>query len=282
MPPPRREIGGYWEQRLGEHSGLRGVGWLGLGESFNRWMYAVRAQVFARSVRSAVGDDVELLDVLDVGSGTGFYLDRWRRLGAASVTGSDLTRVAVQRLRSSHPSSRIVELDLATGERLPLEGPFDAVSAMDVLFHIVDEDDYRQALANLSSLVAEGGLLVLSENFLSRAAVKGEQQVSRSASHINGALREAGFEPLSLRPVFWLMNTPVDSPSRLLHHWWSLLARAVSAHEAVGFVLGGILFPLELALVRALRTGPSTKLMVCRKALSATHEPPGTRYTAIR
>ena len=38
---------------------------------------------------------------LDVGSGTGFYVQAWRDLGAGSVTGCDLTQAAVDRLRSA-------------------------------------------------------------------------------------------------------------------------------------------------------------------------------------
>ncbi|MDQ3648091.1 MAG: class I SAM-dependent methyltransferase [Actinomycetota bacterium] len=265
MPPAPRENGGYWEQRLGRHRGLKGVGWLGLGESFNRWMYGVRGQAFGWAVREAADGRIASLDVLDVGSGTGFYLERWRRLGAASVTASDLTQVAVDRLRARHPGLIVARLDLASGDPLPLRGPYDAISAMDVLFHIVEEEGYRRALANLSSLLAPGGLLILSENLLSRSTVSGDQQVSRSLGEITEALAEAGFQALSVRPMFCLMNTPVDSSSRLLHRWWSLLARAVSAHDAVGFVVGGLLYPVELALVRLLPTGPSTKLMVCRR-----------------
>ena len=39
---------GYWEQRLSEHYTLGGVGYLGLGEGFNDWMYRVRRHVFLK------------------------------------------------------------------------------------------------------------------------------------------------------------------------------------------------------------------------------------------
>ena len=37
---------------------------------------------------------------------------------------------------------------------------------MDVLFHIVDDEGYARAIRNLAALLAPGGLLVLTENFL--------------------------------------------------------------------------------------------------------------------
>ena len=34
----------YWSDRLAKSYSLMGVGWLSLGEPFNRWMYRVRRQ----------------------------------------------------------------------------------------------------------------------------------------------------------------------------------------------------------------------------------------------
>ena len=70
---------------------------------------------------------------------------------------------------------------------------------------------------------------------------------------------------VDVRPMFWLMNTPVNSQSRLLRLWWRLLSRAVGVHDRLGFVLGAAVYPVELTLVRALPGGPSTRLMTCRK-----------------
>src|ERR1700716_316355 len=82
----------YWESRLSSHLSVRGVGYLGYGVPFNRWMYRVRKNVFRRVLRD-LSLTLPALDVLDVGAGTGFYVDLWRSAGAGSVTAFDLTRV---------------------------------------------------------------------------------------------------------------------------------------------------------------------------------------------
>src|SRR4051812_15466128 len=92
----------YWEDRLDRHPGREGVGHAGLGEGLNGWMYRVRRRVFLRELAPLM-DALPSRRVLDVGSGTGFYLDRWRELGAAAIVASDLTEVAVRRLRSANP-----------------------------------------------------------------------------------------------------------------------------------------------------------------------------------
>ena len=71
----------FWEQRLGEDWTLSGVGYQALGRPFNTWMYRVRRSVFLREV-SALKLPLQTARVLDVGSGTGFYVRRWQELGA--------------------------------------------------------------------------------------------------------------------------------------------------------------------------------------------------------
>src|ERR1043166_8271428 len=106
-------------------------------------------------------------EVLDVGSGTGFYVDRWLRLGAR-VTGLDLTEIAVAELSRAFPAARFLRADIgASLDGVPLApGWFDAVSAFDVLFHIVDDAQYARAFENIPSLLRPGGWFLGPENFL--------------------------------------------------------------------------------------------------------------------
>jgi hypothetical protein len=62
--------------------------------------------VFQRVVRS-IGDQWADRRVSDVRSMTDFYVSDWLRTGA-SVTGSDLTRIAVDRLAEAFPGSDFV------------------------------------------------------------------------------------------------------------------------------------------------------------------------------
>lgn len=254
----------YWDARHTADDSLDTVGWAGLGRAFNGWMYAVRRVVLRRAVRAHV-PLTAATRVLDVGSGTGFYLDLWRALGAGHVEGSDYSAVAVERLRRARPSTPIRQLDLGgDASALPAD-PYDVVSAMDMLFHIVDADAYARAIANLGRLVRPGGQLVMTENLLAHRVEHGPQQVSRSEEEILGLLRASGFEVVAWIPMFVLLNTPVDSRSRFLHAWWTLLTKVASRHELLGRLAGAAVFPLELLALRLARRGPSTKLLVCRR-----------------
>lgn len=254
----------YWEHRLTERYTLDGVGWIGLGTAFNGWMYRVRRHVFLRTLRRFVPRP-EALRVLDIGAGTGFYIARWHEIGAATVTGADLTDTAVSKLRERHPGDRFERFDVGSTD-VPFEaGSFDAVSIVDVLYHVVDDERFGQAFRNAAALLVPGGLLVFTENFLHGGAQRAEHQVSRSLEQIEGALTDAGFEPLVRRPVFVLLNTPLDSENRLLQAWWGLATWIAARSNLLGGVLGALIYPFELALVGRLREGPSTELMVCRR-----------------
>lgn len=267
-PLPSFDPRQYWEERLRRDCDLAGVGYRRLGRFYNAWMYRVRARVFARVVRS-LPVDWRHARVLDVGSGTGFYVEQWHRLGVPRVTGVDLTDAAVEALRRGFPEDHFEQLDigqpLASGCSL-LATPFDAVSAMDVLFHVVDDAAYAQAFRNLATLLAPGGWLLWSDNFVHHGTERVPHQVSRSLAESTGAVEAAGFEVVRRVPMFVVMNYPADSRSRLAKLAWTGLVAPAALAEPLGWLVGAALYPLELALVRAMRESPSTEMMVCRKA----------------
>jgi SAM-dependent methyltransferase len=251
----------YWEKRLESSTGLQGVGYLGLGQPFNAWMYRVRRGVFKR----VVGRHLPKMPrgrVLDVGSGTGEYLRLWRTLRATSITGSDITATAVERLAKEFLDATMVRMDIAEAQELP-KGPFDAISCMDVLFHIVDDESLVEALRNIRGLLTSDGLLFLSDNFVHGAGHRQEHFVTRTLAEYEAALGKAGLRVIERRPMFHLLNRPLDSRSPLLHRWWGLVMRTCQLHPQLGGLLAAAVFPIESLLVSLRREGVSTEIMVC-------------------
>jgi len=255
----------FWERRHATMPELVAVGHTLVGEPFNRWMYRVRAAVF----RAAVGPRLDRrrdLSVLDVGSGSGFYVQRWRELGVADVTASDLAPSALVRLRRRDPTLPVLAFDVADPAGPRLDRRFDAVSALDVLFHLVDDDAHARAIANLAALVRPGGFLVLSENLRPDGDRRvSHTQVDRAARRTLALLDRAGFDVVARRAMFVLMNEPQNSTSRLRRAWWAGLSRLLAAHPAAGAVVGPPLYVLERLLVSRGSPGASTELVVCRR-----------------
>jgi SAM-dependent methyltransferase len=248
-----------------QHRGFEAVGFVGLGAGFNFWMYLVRRLVLRRALARARLSP-EGATVLEVGAGTGFYVRRWLELGAARISGIDLSATAVETLRAQFPEAEFVRGDIAEPPAELSRGrQYDLVSAFDVLYHVVDDSRFVRAIANIGELTRPGGHLLLSDNFLHGPAIRGREQVSRSLAEINDALVAAGFETVLRIPMFVLMNSPIDSHSQFLRRSWQAIQRICHRSQAAGAVLGAVLFPLELLLTAVAREGPSTELVVCRR-----------------
>jgi SAM-dependent methyltransferase len=265
----------YWTERLEREFNLAGVGHAGVGIAFNRWAYRVRRAVLLRAL-AAHGITVAGATVLELGFGTGFYLDLWREMNAAHVLGFDITEIAVRAARERFGSAgwRFEQGDI--GAPLPLErlaGQCDVVTAFDVLFHLVEDRNWNGALDNIGAALKPGGHAVIFDKY---------QAVENAVSHVRrrtlAAYREAlaarGLEVLSVRPIFFLMNSPTDLSGLgklAFKASWSLvklpykLGRHVGIGEALGGVMGGALYLPELALSRVFSSGPSTKVLVARR-----------------
>ncbi len=258
----------YWEARLRQSYSLQGVGYHRLGAQYNRWMYRVRARGFARVVRR-LDRDWPATAVLDVGSGTGFYVEQWHRAGVPRVTGLDLTAKAVEELRRRFPADRFEQRDISEPAGLDpaaLGGPFGAISAMDVLFHLVDDDAYARAFHHLAALLVPGGVLIWSDNFLHHEAERVAHQASRPLAESERLVRAAGFEVVERVPLFVVMNYPADSTSRLARLAWTAMVAPAALAEPLGWLLGAALAPIDLGLTAVCRESPTTEIMVCRRA----------------
>jgi len=264
-PFERFSAADYWNARLEQHWGPHGVGSLAYGTAFNRWRDRARRATFHRIVRrfqSSAG----IRRVLDVGTGTGEFLRAWAQLGIAEVSGIDFARHAINRLAEAMPDVELRELD---ARRLPgpfQPGSFDAISAMDVLFHLAGDDDYRQAIRGMAQLLRPEGILLFSENCLPARELQYEQYWrSRTMSRIESDLRDARLEVVAIAPLLPLLNSPVRLPWQWPARAWERLVGIARHGESLGWLLGAALYPFDRILARVLPMGPSTCLVVCRK-----------------
>lgn len=253
----------YWDKRLKRDWSLHGVGMLQLARSFNRWMYRVRRHMFRHTVRT-LPVDITRSDVLDIGSGTGFYINLWRQLGARTTSGIDIADSAVARLREKFPGVAFERGDVS--DELPFtEAAFDVVSAFDVLIHVVDDQRYERAMANVYRLLKPGGYFMFSEPFPHYKRVGKKHHLCRTLDEVQDSVQRNGFEIVSRRPMFTNMASPVDSTQQWRRDFWYKRLAPLLASERWGGVLGAAMYVPELLLTRLSRESPSMEIMVCRK-----------------
>jgi 2-polyprenyl-3-methyl-5-hydroxy-6-metoxy-1,4-benzoquinol methylase len=256
----------YWNERLSQHWGPEGSGSVAYGRQFNTWRYRVRARVFNRLV-SRLALQPAGLTVLDVGCGTGFYLEQWQSLGVRSLAGLDISDWAVAQLAQTYPKATFYRADIGTSVSPLPDEAFDVVSALDVLVHLTDDDPYLRGLRNIHRTLRPGGYLFYSDSFFHGADKQFQDYwKGRSLSSVTEAMNTVGFDILCRVPMSVLMAPPTDTRRReRCEAVWEALMTPVRKREYIGFMVGALLYPLELLLVCTLKESPAIEIMVCRK-----------------
>lgn len=257
----------YWDNRLSHEYSLKGVGDIGLPVSYNNFLYRVRQNAFDYMINKiGLNYSDESFCVLDVGSGTGFYIDQWQRVGAKTIVGSDITDTAVSNLKGKYSNQEFINQDIGNVLTNQLnQRKFDVVTAFDMLFHIVDDNNFETAITNFSALVKPDGYLIFSDNLSPSQDIRLEHQVSRSEKEVFRLLSSKGFKLEKIVPMFVFMNDPVRSKSRVLKKIFSIIYRLASKSEFMGKMVGSLLYIFEVLAIRIMQRGPSTEIFVWKR-----------------
>jgi SAM-dependent methyltransferase len=258
---PRR----YWEDTLAAGFDESGVAHPTLPLSFNRMLYRSLRASTASILRA---NRVDPQEVLDVGVGTGIWLDFWSERHVRRLAGVDLTEIAVNRARARYPEVELAQVDIGS-ESIPFT-PFDLISAMNVLLHVVDPEAFTRSLRTLRVALREGGwLLAMEPVAVGGVRLKpGASAAVRTLDEWHTELRAADFEVVDLRPATCVLSNPVDARSQgrlnALNRLWFGAGRVVGRGERRGAVVGGALYVVDRICTRLAHAGPSSKLILAR------------------
>jgi hypothetical protein len=264
----------YWGQRISGDGSLANVGQTALGP-YNSYAYPFRLDALRRLTD---GVAVKGKRVFDGGFGEGVYLDYWTRRGVASVAGIDFSERAVEAGLRKHPGFDLKTGDLSKADDFTPFRRYDIVTAIDVLYHVVDDAAWSAAMGNLLSLVAPEGYFIFSDKFPREGAWQPMPHVRRrSRATWDERLAVSGFEVVRRIPVFVLMDDPIVCGShpalgRLARLQWRLFAKMIRVSASHPRLQRGLAFgvallqaPLEHLLVRMLTETPNLELALCRR-----------------
>lgn len=154
----------------------------------------------------ALGDDNETGDVLDIGSGTGHWIDFYAEyLAARSVTGTDFSQVAAGALQTRYAgreSLSVHRMDVCE-HRADFDDSFDVINAIGVMFHIVEDERWREALENFGRYLRPGGHVIVGGDFGERTEELGVMRRVRSMEQWRATLDELGFEIVDVKRFDW-------------------------------------------------------------------------------
>ncbi|QDV05756.1 hypothetical protein Poly30_12580 [Planctomycetes bacterium Poly30] len=151
-------------------------------------------------------DRIQVGDVLDVGSGTGHWIDFYAKtMEARSVTGVDFSELSSQALARRYEaieSIRVDRMDI-TEHRPEFDGRFDLINAIGVMFHIVDDDLWRQAVGHFAGYLRPGGMAIVGGDFGPESQELGVMRRTRSLAMWEETLGAFGLEACGLKRFDW-------------------------------------------------------------------------------
>ncbi len=270
-PAEPYDPGSYWA-RLHEDGSLRAVGQSGLPVELNVWLYRTLQRNLLSFLRRQGLLSPPPRRVFEVGVGTGYWTPFWHHLGAERVDGCDLAEEAVARLRERFPDATFIVGDIAEEGVVPVDGAYDLVTVFNVLLHILDEDRFAAAAANVAGAVRRGGgLLLVEPALLLDASVRplkpGASSTARPLARYREALEAAGLEFVTAEASTTVANNPIEhglpSIGRFVWSWRTAVRNAKKGPRRAALV-GRILSLVDRPLMRT-GVAPTGKILLFRR-----------------
>jgi len=239
----------YWDRRLRNNSGLGGVGLIGYSERYNEWLYLAKERCLLKSLQKA-NISSKGQRVLDVGSGTGYWLEWYSRRGAEQIVGIDISRIAVHNLRKNFPNLQIKQADIT--KEIPLEGSFGIVNALDVFFHIVEIPRFYKGLENIVQLTEPGGWIIISDRLGKSEAHPASHVFFHSLHSYANHLTDLGCEIVTVEPLYFFLNGELFDKMAIIGRTRPLLRMAEESLAPLLYWLDGIFLPSRFANLKIL------------------------------
>lgn len=204
----------YWEDRLKTHFDITGVGYIGFNQTYNKYLYSLKLSSLEIALNHYVA--IREKSVLDIGCGTGFFVDYYNRKGVENITGVDITKISILRLSEKYPHYKFLIADIGD-PNIYLKKRFNIVNAFDVLYHIVDDEKFKTALRNISSSCIKGGYVLITDCFWKMDITPATHVHHRSLRTYENELSKEGIKIVDIIPMYYLMNKRFHLPTIVLN-----------------------------------------------------------------
>ena len=225
----------YWQKRYEKKFTIGASGHISFNERYNSFVY----RAYERALKKALSRWVGARDrrVFDVGSGTGYWVDYYRKAGAADIFGVDLTDISIQRLTARYPEYTFKVADIGSADFIP-EGRYDIVNCLDVLYYIIDDASFARALVSLASCLKPDGVLFITDTFRNASPAKPPfYYLHRDMRRYTEAMDAAGLVGEEIIPVNYLLKKPIPFPSVYSFIKWQLRKIHIDLEGMIGRLL---------------------------------------------
>lgn len=198
----------YWNRRLNSKFNIEGVGYNGLGEIYNGFLYRNRIDMLDH-ITSNLFDNIGRKRVLELGPGTGIFTELFSNKKVENYEAVDISEKSATELRKSYPEYTFRQGDIS--DETQYVGKYDLIFAADVLLHITNENEYKKVIRNISNHLEDNGVCIMYDP-ISVMDTKSESihMVIRSRGYVERLLEEYGLSLEKLLPISYFMNYPFD------------------------------------------------------------------------
>lgn len=151
---------------------------------------------------------IEKSDVLDVGSGSGHWIDFYKSMGANQITGMDISRSSYNYLKNKYQEESNIEVHQGKAVDVirELNGRhYDIANAIGVMFHIIDDAEWEETIYCISNSLSKNGLFVVGGHFgiMNKINVQIDREGNinkrlRSKRQWANILKKAGFKSINI------------------------------------------------------------------------------------
>ena len=192
----------YWSDRLSDGFDLRATGHREYTEAYNTWLYRAKRRALDASLRDVPAET----PALDIGSGVGWVVQQLLRHDMR-VEGCDIAPLSVEELGRRFPEVTFFKLAVGTDAIPRPDSTYGLVTALDVAYHITDDEKWLAGLAEIARVLTPGGRLVVSDGL--------GDDISEPAPHVRfrslemwSRAEEVCLEIREVRPYFRWLSRP--------------------------------------------------------------------------
>jgi 2-polyprenyl-3-methyl-5-hydroxy-6-metoxy-1,4-benzoquinol methylase len=111
--------------------------------------------------------DTTTSKVLDLGSGSGHWIEFYKLLGVEEISGIDVSEVSINYLDQKYSSDN--HTTFYKGKILDIikdfNETFNIVNAIGIMFHIVDDVEWRETINKIALLIPDNGIFIVGGHF---------------------------------------------------------------------------------------------------------------------
>lgn len=198
----------YWNRRLNSRFDIEGVGFIGLGEIYNQFLYQNRIYLLDAIINKLI-DNINSKRILELGPGTGIFTGLFHSNKVTAYEAIDISEKSVAELSKTYPEYLFKNGDVS--DEMYYSGKYDLVFAGDVLLHLTDEIKYKKVLENISNHLDNNGFcIILDPISVLQTKSKSPHMVIRDREFVETNLEVFGLDLVEMLPVSYFMNYPFD------------------------------------------------------------------------